>query len=180
MKFVGNGHTISNVNITCGDTTSDYNAVQAYGLFQMVHAFGNSSLEVSDLTIKSAKIDATKNLDVDSNGSGIIAGYIDNQNVVVLKNVNVIDSSVQNTLVNNTNNGNKAGAFIGYVACNVNVTMTNCESKGCSVAGRNEEYTGAYIGYVNENSKVTLTNCKTDLSINKVGTINTGATVTEK
>lgn len=162
LKILGNGHKISNAKLVAGT----HNGMSNYGLF---FASTNSTLTISNLVIENATVDATN--DTTRNyGAGIVLGYTDGNSNVTLNNVDVRNSHVKN---NTVNIGDEAGVYVGYQTGTL--TMTDCDSTGCSVVGETAEKTGAFIGMVN--GTATLNNCTTDLTIgacNRVGgTLNT-------
>ena len=157
LVIVGNGYTISNG--TTAHTT--HNRMKHHGLF---YAYTNSTLTISDLVIEDVVIDATA--DTTRNyGAGIVVAYADDGSKVTLKNVDVKNCDVKN---NTPDIGDEAGVYVGYQTGTL--TMIDCDSTGCTVAGETAQKTGAFIGMVN--GTATLTNCTTDLTIgacNRVG-----------
>ena len=157
LVIVGNGYTISNG--TTAHTT--HNGMKHHGLF---YAYTNSTLTISDLVIEDVVIDATA--DTTRNyGAGIVVAYADGGSKVTLKNVDVKNCDVKN---NTPDIGDEAGVYVGYQTGTL--TMIDCDSTGCTVAGETAKKTGAFIGMVD--GTATLTNCTTDLTIgacNRVG-----------
>ena len=157
LVIVGNGYTISNG--TTAHTT--HNGMKHHGLF---YAYTNSTLTISDLVIEDVVIDATA--DTTRNyGAGIVVAYADGGSKVTLKNVDVKNCDVKN---NKPDIGDEAGVYVGYQTGTL--TMIDCDSTGCTVAGETAKKTGAFIGMVD--GTATLTNCTTDLTIgacNRVG-----------
>ena len=162
LVVLGNGHTISN-----GTTAhTNHNGMKHHGLF---YAYTDSTLTISDLVIDNVDIDATA--DTERNyGAAIVVAYADGGSNVTLKNVDVKNCDVKN---NTPDIGDEAAVYVGYQTGTL--TMSDCDSTGCTVAGETAEKTGAFIGMVN--GTATLTNCTTDLTI---GTCNRVAgTLTE-
>ena len=146
----GDGYTISN-----GTTAhTAHNGMKHHGMF---YAYTNSTLTINNLTFDNITIDATN--DATRNfGAGIVVCYADGGSNVTLNNVDVHNCKVLN---NTPDIGDEAGVFVGYQTGTL--TMINCDSTGCTVAGETAEKTGAMIGMVN--GTATLTNCTTDLTI---------------
>lgn len=161
LVVLGNGYTISN-----GTTAhTSHNGMKHHGLF---YAYTNSTLTISDLVIDNVDIDATA--DTTRNyGAGVVVAYADDGSNVTLKNVDVKNCDVKN---NTPDIGDEAAVYVGYQTGTL--TMIDCDSTGCTVAGETAEKTGAFIGMVN--GTATLTNCTTDLTIgacNRVGSTGT-------
>ena len=162
LVVLGNGHTISN-----GTTAhTNHNGMKHHGLF---YAYTNSTLTISDLVIDNVDIDATA--DTERNyGAAIVVAFADGGSNVTLKNVDVKNCDVKN---NTPDIGDEAAVYVGYQTGTL--TMIDCDSTGCTVAGETAKKTGAFIGMVD--GTATLTNCTTDLTI---GTCNRVAgTLTE-
>ncbi len=162
LTVEGNGYAISNGKLAAGK----HNGMDTYGLF---YAYTNSTLTIKDLKINNVNVDATK--DATRNyGSAVVVGYADGGSNVTLNNVDVTNCSVLN---NTVDIGDEAGVYVGYQTGTL--TMKDCDSTGCAVAGETEEKTGAFIGMVNGNSS--LTNCTTDLTIGACNRIGSSATL---
>ena len=162
LVVLGNGYTISN-----GTTAhTSHNGMKHHGLF---YAYTNSTLTISDLVIDNVDIDAIA--DTERNyGAAIVVAFADDGSNVTLKNVDVKNCDVKN---NTPDIGDEAAVYVGYQTGTL--TMIDCDSTGCTVAGETVEKTGAFIGMVK--GTATLTNCTTDLTI---GTCNRVAgTLTE-
>lgn len=152
LTVVGNGHTISNA--TTAHTS--HNGMKHHGFF---YVYTNGKLTISDLTFDNIIIDATN--DTSRNyGAAIVVAFMDGGSSVTLNNVDVYNSKVLNST---PNIGDEAGIYVGYQTGAL--TMKDCDSVNCEVAGETTEKTGAFIGMVNSGYTATLTNCTTDLAI---------------
>ena len=150
LTINGNNHTISNATTA----HTNHNGMKHHGFF---YAYTNSTLNISDLVFENIVIDATN--DAERNyGAGIVVAFADGGSTVNLTNVDVKNCKVLNST---PDIGDEAGVYVGYQTGTL--TMVDCDSTGCSVAGETVEKTGAFIGMVN--GTATLTNCTTDLTI---------------
>ena len=162
LTILGNGYTISNATTA----HTNHNGMKHHGMF---YAYTNSTLNISDLNIETVNIDATA--DTERNyGAAVVVAFTDGGSNVILTNVDVRNCQVLN---DTPDIGDEAGVYVGYQTGTL--TMVDCDSVGCTVAGETAQKTGAFIGMVN--GTATLTNCTTDLTI---GTCNrVSGTLTE-
>ncbi|MBQ3493215.1 MAG: hypothetical protein IJA88_03830 [Clostridia bacterium] len=152
LNIVGNGKTISNVNVISG--TND-NSTGQTGMF---YGYSGATLNVSDLNLVNIK--STTDMESDSGNYGaIVVGYA--QATVNLNNVKVVDSIVTGA--------KSSGIFAGHVSGTLNAT--NCvvvnskviidentfESKG--------HYAGKLVGTIEGAKTVTLNNCSYDATV---------------
>ncbi len=159
LTIIGNGHTIKNAKLA----HTSHNGMKHYGLF---YAYTNSTLVIEDLIVENVNADCTN--DTERNyGVGVMVAYADGGSNVTLNNVDVHNC----TLINNKAEiGDEAGVYVGYQTGTL--TMNNCNSTGCSVAGETAEKTGAFIGMVGNSSTAYLNNCTTDLTIGACNRVN--------
>jgi hypothetical protein len=157
LTILGNGHTVSNA----ATAHTVHNGMKHHGFF---YAYTNSTLTISNLIFEHITIDATK--DAERNyGAAIVVAFADGGSNVTLNNVDVYNCDVLNNV---PDLGDEAGVYVGYQTGTL--TMKDCDSTGCSVAGETDVKTGAFIGMVNGTAY--LNNCTTDLTIgycNRIG-----------
>ena len=130
-------------------------------------SFGNTSIEINDLTLDSCNITGT------SDYVGAFAAYADNCASVKLSNCHVNGSVIDGAA------SNYAGGLIGY--CSSPVTFENCSVVGCTITGAGS--VGAVAGMFSVNSTgktATVSNVTVKdntLVSNKSGSYRVGAIV---
>ena len=163
LSFNGNGYTVSNVTLVTGGQ----NGMTNVGMF---YAFTNSTLGVANLTVKGMTV--TEGVDENTIGAALI-GYADGNSNVTLANVDVIDSSITNTLGN-------ASALIGYTTGGNVIKLIDCDVKNCTIVGEKDTKQGAYAGTLNDNTTISVLNCSNETDRRDFGrTLGTVTGVTE-
>ena len=123
--FLGNGHTIHNMVVKAGERAG---------------FFGFLNGRVEDLNFDNAKVSG-------NHWGGVVAGYSDNETGTTwIKNCKVTNSSVvlaAEDMGTSYDNGDKAGAIIGFMAARDQVE--NCVVKNCTIQGYRD--LGGVIGY---------------------------------
>jgi len=147
LIFNGNGHTISNVKVVSGanDNTT--------GMASMFYAYPNSTLEITNLTLKDIVVDA------DANASGYAAavvGYC--EGTAKMTNVDVVNAKITGV--------KSSGMLVGHLSGNL--TATNCDLSGTVTLAEfaeeaNGHYAGKYIGTLA--GPATLTNCTENVTV---------------
>ena len=147
LTILGNGHTISNVKVVSG---AEDNTTGSAGMF---YAYPNSTLTVSDLTLK----DITVNADQDNTGyASALVGYC--EGTAIFNNVDVVNATVTGV--------KSSGMLAGHLSGNL--TATNCNLSGtvtlASYSGEPEgHYAGKYFGTLA--GPATINNCTVDATI---------------
>ncbi|MBE7068665.1 MAG: hypothetical protein E7381_05130, partial [Clostridiales bacterium] len=147
LTIVGNNHTISNVNIVSG--ANDNTTGQA----SMFYAYPNSTLEVSNLTLKDVTVNA------EANGTGyasVVVGYCEGD--AILNNVDVENATVVGV--------KSSGLLIGHLSGSV--TATDCDLQGTVTLAdfaeeANGHYAGKYVGTLA--GAMTLENCTVNATV---------------
>ena len=152
VSFVGNGYTISNVELVAPSPMQ--NGMENIGMFCLDES---ASLTVSDLTVENAIINGNS---TGYSDAAVIVGYANSKTNVVLNNVDVINGNVKNTAGN-------AALFVGYAA-NSTVTITDSIADG-TAEGERTDKTGAFFGTINSGCNITLTNCVNATEMNDYG-----------
>ncbi len=142
MSFNGNGFTVSNLKVVTGGQ----NGMTNVGMF---YAFTDSTFGVANLTVKGMTI--TEGVDQYTIGAGFI-GYADGNADVTLTNVDIIASSVTNTLGN-------ASALIGYTTGGNTVKLIDCDVEDCTIVGERDDKQGAFAGTLNDKTAISVLNC---------------------
>lgn len=165
LKVIGNGHTIYNATFATL-TENVHNGMTNSGMF---FAYTGSTLEISDLKFVNATVEASNNTGYTD--AAVVVGYADGRSTVTLNNVDVIGSTVNNTIGN-------AAILVGYSTGVVN--LTDCEVSDSSAVGERAEKTGAFVGTANGAScVVTLVNCSNATTLKNFGRVIYSATVIE-
>ena len=147
LIFNGNGHTISNVNVVSG---ANDNTTGSAGMF---YCYPNSTLTVSDLTLKDVVVTSEKN------GTGYasaVIGYC--EGAATLNNVDVVDATIVGV--------KSSGILAGHVSGSL--TATNCDVSGTVTLDLydgepNGHYAGELIGTVA--GPVVLNDCTLDVTV---------------
>ncbi len=149
LTFNGNGYTISNVNIVSG---AEDNSTGQAGMF---YCYNDSTLTVSDLTLK----DITVTADKSGNGyASAVIGFC--EGAAVLTNVDVVNATVI---------GEKSsGMLCGHVGNGGSLTATNCDVSGSvtldySDNEPNGHYAGKLVGTIAD--PVALNNCTANVTV---------------
>jgi len=163
VKFIGNGHTISNLTLGAAKIhgmTGTGNEVA--GLFDLTAPATTVSLTVSDLTIKNATVAC-------SGYAAAIVGYNPNGGTVItLNNVDVSGAQISSDSV---------AALVGYTTGKV--TLNGCDVSNLTLTGQEgrPEKVGAFVGTANTATcVVTVTNCTNSTTYNDYGRVINGAT----
>ncbi len=123
--FLGNGHTIHNMVVKAGERAG---------------FFGFLNGRVENLNFDNAKVSG-------NHWGGVVAGYSDNETGTTwIKNCKVTNSSVvlaAEDMGTSYDNGDKAGAIIGFMATRDQVE--NCVVENCTIQGYRD--LGGVIGY---------------------------------
>jgi hypothetical protein len=147
LTIRGNGHTISNVKVVSG--ANDNTTGQA----SMFYAYPNSTLIVSDLTIKNI----TVNADQDASGyASALVGYC--EGTAIFNNVDVVNATVTGV--------KSSGMLAGHLSGNL--TATNCDLSGTiTLADYSGEpdghYAGKYFGTLA--GPATINNCTVNVTV---------------
>lgn len=162
VNFVGNGHVISNLNLTAANIhgmTGSGNEVA--GLFDLSAPATTVSLTVSDLTIKEATVSC-------SGYAATIVGYNPNGGTVItLNNVDVNVATVT---------AESVAALVGYTTGVVN--LTDCDVTNLTLTGEagRPDKVGAFVGTANTATcAVTTTNCTNNTTYGDYGRVINGA-----
>ena len=147
LTVIGNGHTISNVNVISGE--NDNTTGQA-GMF---YAYPNSTLVVSDLILKDITVTADENA---SGYAAALVGYCEGN--AIFNNVDVINAKVTGV--------KSSGMFAGHLSGTI--TANNCNLSGSvTLADFAEEaeghYAGRYVGTLA--GTATVTDCTADVTV---------------
>jgi len=147
LTIKGNGHTISNVKVVSG--ANDNTTGQA----SMFYAFPNSTLTVSDLTLK----DITVTADADGTGyAAAVVGYCEGS--AILENVDVVNA----TIIGVKSSGMLAGHLSGSLeanGCELSGTVTLADYSGEA----NGHYAGKYIGTLAGAAE--MNNCSVNVTV---------------
>lgn len=159
LIVVGNNHTISNVKVVSG--ANDNTTGQA----SMFYAYPNSTLTVSDLTLKDITVTA------DANGTGYAAavvGYC--EGTAELDNVNIVNATITGV--------KSSGMLVGHLSGSL-------EANGCELSGAvtladfaeeaNGHYAGKYIGTLA--GAANLENCSANVAVSGNLNVNNDGTV---
>ena len=147
LTIVGNGHTISNVNVVSGE--GDNTTGQA----SMFYAFPNSTLNVTNLTLKDITVTAEANA---SGYAAAVVGYC--EGTVNLDNVDVENA----TVIGVKSSGMLAGHMSG------SLTATDCNLSGTVTLDNfaeepNGHYAGKYIGTLA--GAATINSCTVNVTV---------------
>ena len=155
LTFIGNGHTISNLNLV-----QDYqNGMYVAGLFNILHS--GAELNVKDLTLTNVTSTSDKY-------AAAVVAYNSTSLTINLNNVDVKKATVS---------AESVAALVCYSTGKVN--LTDCDVSGLTLTGEKAEKIGAYIGTANESAcVVTVTNCTNDTTYKYAGRVINGATMT--
>ena len=156
LTFVGNNHTISNLNLV-----QDYqNGMYVSGLFNILH--DGAALNVENLTLTNVSSNSAKY-------AAAVVAYNSTSLVINLNNVDVKGATVTAETV---------AALVSYSTGAVN--MTDCDVSGLALTGEVgvPEKVGALIGTANTGTcVVTVKNCTNETAYNLAGRVINGATL---
>lgn len=141
-NFDGQGHTISNMNITQTNDGGNY----AAGFFGFLDCGMTSTIE--NVTFDNAVVNG-------HHWTGVAAGYLSGN----MENVKVTNSTISCTHANDKACGDKVGAVVGHVN-GTQGKMTGCSAENCTVsAGRDagQVVGGAYASQVVDCTVVNVT-----------------------
>ncbi len=122
--FDGNGKTISNFNITTVDKKES-------GLFG-----STTGIHINGLTIDKATV----------TGLGRVGAIVGHGLCTYIDNCHVTNAVVTAYPANN-DDGDKAGAIVGYLAAENSASVTNCTADGCTITASRD--LGGLIGHAN-------------------------------
>ena len=152
LTFVGNGHTISNVNVISGE--NDNSTKQA----SMFYGYSGSTLTISDLTLSGIK--ATTEMDSDAgNYAAAVVGYCEGN--LILNNVDVIGAQIIGA--------KSSGVLAGHISGSL--TATDCDVTNSSVTIQETtfeaegHYAGKAFGTLEGSKTATLNNCTFDATV---------------
>jgi len=159
----GQGHTIKNLNAPL--------IGNCY--------FGNTSVEIKNLTLAESKID---NKHYNGLGSAAFIAYADNSKFISFENCHVVDSTITATgdftgiggligystsdltikdcsVINTTVTGaqNSAGAIAGHVSAGHDTTISSAKVVDCVVKGERVDKSGYVVGTANNGNTVITT-----------------------
>lgn len=144
LTVVGNGHTISNVNIVSGDNDNGTNQAS------MFYCYEGSTLTVSDLVLSNLTVTTPDN---QNNGyAAAVVGYA--QGNAILNNVDVYDTKITGTKSSGTLVGQAQYGSLVAINCDVKDSSVTISKADCEPDGH---YAGKLVGTIAE--EVTLTNC---------------------
>ena len=156
LTFVGNNHTISNLNLV-----QDYqNGMYVSGLFNILYS--GAALNVENLTLTNVSSNSEKY-------AAAVVAYNSTSLVINLNNVDVKGATVTAETV---------AALVSYSTGVVN--MTDCDVSGLALTGETgrPEKVGALIGTANTATcVVTVKNCTNGTAYNLAGRVINGATL---
>ena len=154
LTFIGNGHTISNLNLV-----QDYqNGMYVAGLFNILHS--GKELTVNDLILSNVTSTSEKY-------AAAVVAYNSTTLTINLNNVDVKDATV---------NAETVAALVSYSTGAVN--LTDCNVSGLALTGEvgRPEKVGAYIGTANQATcEVTVNNCTNATTYGDYGRVINGA-----
>jgi len=159
LIVVGNNHTISNVKVVSG--ANDNTTGQA----SMFYAYPNSTLTVSDLTLKDITVTADAN---DTGYAAAVVGYCEGS--AILENVDVVNA----TIIGVKSSGMLAGHLSGSLeanGCELSGTVTLADYAGEA----NGHYAGKYIGTLA--GAANLENCSANVAVSGNLNVNNDGTV---
>ena len=145
LTVLGNGHTISNVKIVSG--ANDNTTGQA----SMFYAYPNSTLTVSNLTLKDVTVTAEAN---DTGYAAVVVGYCEGE--AILNNVDVVNATVTGV--------KSSGMLVGHLSGSL--TATDCDLSGTVALAdyeTNGHYAGKYLGTLA--GAMTLTDCTVNATV---------------
>ena len=154
LTFLGNGHTISNLNLV----QATQNGMSVAAMFNVMYS--GKAINVSDLTIKNAT-------SISSKYAAVVVSYNSTSTVEInLNNVDVDGATITAETV---------APLVGYTTYLVN--LTGCDVSNITLTGEKAEKMGAYVGTANTATcVVNATACTNNTGYNDCGRVINGAT----
>ena len=154
FTFLGNGHTISNLNLVEAEVN-----VKVSGLFTA--RLGVDEVNISNLTLKNVTSTSSKY------SSAVLAYIGDKANAINITNVDVKNATIT---------GESVAALVTYST--QPIKLTDCDVSGLKLEGAfAENKVGALVGTANTAScVVTVNNCTNETTYNDAGRVINGAT----
>ncbi len=147
LTIIGNGHTISNVNVISG---ADDNTTGQAGMF---YTYPSSTLVISDLTLENITVTADEN---GTGYAGAVVGYC--EGALELNNVDVVKANVTGVKSSGIVIGHMSGSLVAK-DCDFSGSVTLADFDGEA----NGHYAGKYIGTLA--GSATVTNCTADVTV---------------